>query len=72
MSGNTTNKNQGTIELGVLYPIEEFKRRTGFGSHAMRTARRNGLKVRYVGGRAFVRGDDFLSYIDKLDADEQS
>jgi hypothetical protein len=72
MSPKTNNIYPGTVEPGVLYQIEEFKRRTGFGSHAMRSARRNGLRVRYLGGRAFVYADDFFTYIDKLDADQQS
>jgi hypothetical protein len=72
MSRKTTSIPTGVIEPGALYQIEEFKRRTGFGNHAMRTARRNGLKVRYLGGRAFVHADDFFAYINKLDADQQS
>jgi len=29
----------------------------------MRSARRNGLRVVYVGGRGFVLGRDFIEYI---------
>jgi hypothetical protein len=38
----------------------------------MRVARRQGLKVHYLGGRAFVQADDFFAYLSKLDADQQS
>jgi hypothetical protein len=72
MSGNTTNCRPRIIERGVIYTLEEFKYCTKWGDHAMRTARRNGLPVHYLGGRAFVRGDDFFAYIDKLDADSGS
>jgi hypothetical protein len=58
------------IEPGLFYGIEEFKRQTRWGAHAMRTARRNGLRVRYLGGRAFVHADDFFAYLNKLDAQE--
>jgi hypothetical protein len=58
------------IEPGLFYGIEEFKKQMKWGAHAMRTARRNGLRVRYLGGRAFVHADDFFAYLDKIDAQE--
>ena len=60
------------IAPGMLYPLAVFKQLTGFQAHAMRTARRNGLKVRYIGGRAFVHADDFFSYLEKLDREQTS
>jgi len=35
----------------------------GFGRHAMRAARRAGLRVVYVQHRGFVLGRDFLAYL---------
>ena len=35
----------------------------------MRTARRNGLKVRYAHGSAFVFGDDWFDYLDRTGRD---
>ncbi len=60
------------IQPGVVYPLADFQQVSKFGKHAMRTARRKGLRVRYVGGRAFVSGDDFISYLDRLDNDGDS
>jgi hypothetical protein len=51
------------IRAGELYPVEEAKRRLGWGSHAMRTARRAGLPVHYYSGRAFVIGDEVIAFI---------
>lgn len=56
----------GEIQPGVLYTLPEIKRRSGLGEWALRTARRNGLRVIYTGGRAFVRGSDFIKYLDTL------
>jgi hypothetical protein len=57
---------QEHIQAGTLYPIRLYKRYTGLQETAMRNARNNGLKVRYVGGRAFVLADDFFEYLDSL------
>ena len=46
------------------YPVELFERIAGLGRAALREARRKGLKVTYVHGRAYVRGSDWLSYCD--------
>ncbi|QDT14607.1 hypothetical protein [Alienimonas californiensis] len=51
------------IESDVLYPLAEFRARTGLGEYAMRTARKSGLKVRYVGNRGFVLGADFICFL---------
>jgi hypothetical protein len=55
----------GPIEAHVLYPLEDFKPRSGFGSSAMRAARRDGLKVIYAGGRGYVLGRDFIEWLQK-------
>ena len=54
------------IEDGVTYPLDEFQRRSGLGRHALRQARRQGLKVRRLGGRAFVCGGDFNLFLASL------
>jgi hypothetical protein len=59
----------GAIQPGVVYRLDEFRRITGWGLWAVRTARRNGLRVIRTAGRAYVRGDDALAYFDRL-ADE--
>lgn len=54
----------GPIESGAVYPIADFRARTGLGTAALRIARREGLRVRYLAGRAFIRGEDFIRYLD--------
>jgi hypothetical protein len=53
----------GVISPNELYHLTEFKRRLGWGDHAMRVARRNGLKVQYIAGRAYVFGADGIDHI---------
>ncbi len=55
----------GQIMADSLYTLDELKSRLGLGSHAMRTARRSGLRVRYVGRRAFVLGRDVLEFVEQ-------
>ena len=52
-----------SIDPNRVYPLPTFMALSGWGRHAMRSARRNGLAVRYVGGRAFVLGADFAAYL---------
>lgn len=61
MPGRARNRIE-PISPRMLYPLEVFKERTGLGDAAMRTLRRGGLEVRYVGGRGFVYGQDFIRY----------
>jgi hypothetical protein len=51
------------IENGVTYPLPEFERRSGLGRHAMAQARRKGLQVCRLGGRVYVRGEDFSEFL---------
>jgi hypothetical protein len=52
----------GTIEAGVLYRVDEAQRRLGLGYDGWRSLRRAGLeaRIRQIGGRGFVLGDDLL------------
>lgn len=54
----------GPIEPATLYPLTILQERTGFGADAMRTARRNGLRVLYTCGRGFVLGSDFIGFVE--------
>jgi hypothetical protein len=51
MASTATTQTPGAIEPGVLYTLDEIKRRSKLGEWALRTARRNGLRVIYTGGR---------------------
>jgi len=63
---HATSDGFSTIEPGVAYSLDDFKRRTGMGAAAIRTARRksdNPLIVRRVGRRAYIMGEDFIAYL---------
>lgn len=59
----TANRSPGVIERGSLYTLSEVQSRTGWSKHALRAARRAGLPVKYVGGRAFLTGDSILEFV---------
>ncbi len=54
------------IQPEIVYGLSEFSKRTGLGEAALRTARRCGLRVLEIGGRRFVRGKDWCSYVDDV------
>lgn len=62
-SSSTAAPSPTEIVPGTMYSLPEIKARLGWGDHAMRTARRNGLKVQYVAGRGYVYGKDAIDYI---------
>jgi hypothetical protein len=51
------------IRVDAAYSLDTFMKIVGFGRHAMRAARRAGLRVVYVQHRGFVLGRDFLAYL---------
>ncbi len=53
---------QGSIEPTRLYTLHEFKRVSGLGTCALRSARNRGLRVRYVGRTGFILGADFIMH----------
>ena len=62
------------IESGVAYPLQTFQERAGIGKHALRTLKRQGLRIIHPGGergRGFVRGDDFIQLLDRLAQEQQ-
>jgi dienelactone hydrolase len=52
----------GEIRADSLYTLDEARQRTGLGQAALRTARRNGLKVKRIGRRGYVFGADLIEY----------
>ena len=61
----------GTIEGHVLYALPEFLRRVGWSRHALREARKRGLRVRYAARNGFILGRDFLEYLDQHGRDQK-
>ncbi len=60
----TTNEKTGEpISATESYGLAEFKRRTQLGDWALRQAKRAGLRVIHVGGRAFIRGRDWHRFL---------
>ena len=55
----------GLIEAGAVYTLPEVQQRLQLGDHALRQARRAGLRVRRVGRRAYVLGSDIIQFIEQ-------
>ena len=54
------------IEPGRIYKLDDFLQIVGWGRHAFRAARNNGLGVVRTAGRVYVRADDWLRYMDAI------
>ena len=65
------NKQPGFIVPGHLYLAEEVRNRLRVGAWGWRTMRRAGLRVRYVGRRAYVLGDDVIDFFRNQDSSER-
>ncbi|WP_298868588.1 hypothetical protein [uncultured Gimesia sp.] len=53
------------IQSGAVYTLDKFKSLSGLGTHAMRQAVKKGLQTVQIGSRKYVRGSDFLAFIDR-------
>ena len=54
---------QGAILLDALYRLDEAAARMGWGAHALRAARRRGLRVHRSGKRGYITGKDLLAFV---------
>jgi len=54
----------GLILADGLYTLAEVQQRLKLGQHAMRMARRAGLRVRRIGRRGYVLGRDIIAFVD--------
>jgi len=59
----------GVIDANSLYTLDEVHQRLGLGKTALRTARRQGLIVKRIGRRGYVRGADLLAWFDRAAQD---
>ena len=50
------------IVADAVYPLSDFKRRTGLEASSIRKMRQQGLVIRRIGRRSFVLGSDFLAW----------
>ncbi len=53
----------GVILPDALYRLDEAAARAGWGGHALRAARRRGLRIHRYGKRGYVAGRDLLDFI---------
>jgi len=51
------------IDRNRAYPLADFARLAGMNKASIRSARRGGLAIRYVGNRPFVLGSDWLDWL---------
>jgi len=54
----------GPIEPNILYPLDSLMALSGLGKTAFRSMRREGLKVKYAAGRAYVKGEWFIDHVE--------
>jgi hypothetical protein len=59
----SNHASNGVIRADELYTIDEFKKRLGIRDATLRSARRAGLCIKYLHGRAFVLGQDWIGYV---------
>jgi len=54
------------VSAGEVYPLPELTRRLGWGEHALRQARRAGLRVIAFGRCKYVLGSDVVDFFHRL------
>jgi len=69
MSDKQTNL--GVIQGDSVYPLSVFQKLTGLGSHAVRQARKKGLRMRDVGNRSYILGNDFYRFLDSQPQEDE-
>ena len=55
----------GAILSDALYRLDEAAARMGWGGHALRAARRRGLKIHRCGKRGYIAGRDLIAFVTK-------
>ena len=53
----------GGVSRGTVYAKDDFLARTKWSVHALKTAKRNGLRTATEGNLLFISGDDFCDWI---------
>ena len=53
----------GRISADEIWTLNAVETHLGLGAKAMRHARRNGLRVKYIGRRGYVIGADLIAYL---------
>ena len=63
MPKQTAPSTAKSIDPTRLYSLGEFQRVSGMSTAAVRSARREGLVVRYLGRTAWILGRDFVEFV---------
>jgi len=53
------------IVADAVYRLDEIQNRLKLGQHALRQARRAGLRIRRIGRRGYVLGRDVMEFMDR-------
>ena len=62
---NSTTPTAGAIFPEAMYRLPATRELMGWGSAGLRSARRKGLRVFYVGRSAFIRGADLIAHVEQ-------
>ncbi len=54
------------VRADAVYDLATFRRLTGWGRRALRTARERGLKIKYAANRGYISGAEYHRYIETL------
>jgi len=54
----------GCVASDCIYTLAEIRARLKLGQHAIRQARRAGLRVHRIGRRAFLLGRDLIAFVE--------
>ena len=63
MKRKSTSQRQ-PIQADAAYSLEDFERYTGLGCYAIRMMRRRGLRAEKVGRKTFIRGAEFIRFLE--------
>lgn len=57
----------GPILNDASYPLPVFQKLVGLNKYAMRSAKKRGLKTRFIGNRTYVRGCDWNDFLGTIE-----
>lgn len=61
----------GRISADEIWTLDAVKAHLGLGATAIRQARRQGLRVKYIGRRGYILGADLITYLRETARDEK-
>jgi len=56
----------GYIQSDALYTVAELERRLGLKSWARKEAVKKGLRIKKIGRKSFILGQDVIFFFDKI------